>query len=490
MITPVPPRRAGARPVIHLASAALLLVWLAPVAGARADPVHASVPHATLAPAMRMDRIVLAPGTNADAYRPASATPGFARQTGLACSACHYGFPELTPFGRLFKLNGYTLTGLKPITGQAPANTTLKLAPIPPASAMVVVSLTHVQKDVPDQQNDAASFPDEVSLFLTGEITPRVGAFVQITYEGQEGSIGIDNTDIRFANHGTFASHDLLYGITLHNNPSVQDVWNTTPAWGFPFLSSPVAPSPGASPLIEGGLEQNVLGLGAYALWNQALYTEFTTYRSAPQGGSANSDATDVVKGVAPYWRVALQHQFGRTYAMIGTYGMVARLFPAGIEGPTDRFADVGVDGQFEHTLKQGVVILRSSYLHEGQRLEGLLAEDPAGAENLTNTLRTFRSSLSYMPSTRYNFTAGFFNVSGTRDDVLFAPEPLEGSASGRPNSSGVLGEFDFNAWENLRLGAQYVGYGKFNGRSNNFDGSGRNASNNNTLYLFAWTAF
>ena len=33
----------------------------------------------------------------------------------LACSVCHYGFPQLTPFGRLFKLNGYTLTGLTTI---------------------------------------------------------------------------------------------------------------------------------------------------------------------------------------------------------------------------------------------------------------------------------------------------------------------------------------------------------------------------------------
>ena len=30
----------------------------------------------------------------------ANATPGFARQTGLSCQACHTIFPELTPFGR------------------------------------------------------------------------------------------------------------------------------------------------------------------------------------------------------------------------------------------------------------------------------------------------------------------------------------------------------------------------------------------------------
>ncbi|HUW27311.1 MAG TPA: cytochrome C, partial [Sulfuriferula sp.] len=42
---------------------------------------------------------------------PARAVPSFARQTGQNCVACHAGgqFPELTPYGRLFKLTGYTI---------------------------------------------------------------------------------------------------------------------------------------------------------------------------------------------------------------------------------------------------------------------------------------------------------------------------------------------------------------------------------------------
>jgi hypothetical protein len=44
-------------------------------------------------------------------WRPANALPSYARQTGQQCAACHNGFPELTPYGRLFKLNGYTFTG-------------------------------------------------------------------------------------------------------------------------------------------------------------------------------------------------------------------------------------------------------------------------------------------------------------------------------------------------------------------------------------------
>ena len=52
---------------------------------------------------------------NGNAY----AIPSYARQTGLACSSCHYSFPELTPFGRNFKLNGYTMVGRQTIDAKA-----------------------------------------------------------------------------------------------------------------------------------------------------------------------------------------------------------------------------------------------------------------------------------------------------------------------------------------------------------------------------------
>lgn len=40
----------------------------------------------------------------------ANALPSFARQTGQKCAACHVGgsWPQLTPWGRFFKLSGYT----------------------------------------------------------------------------------------------------------------------------------------------------------------------------------------------------------------------------------------------------------------------------------------------------------------------------------------------------------------------------------------------
>jgi hypothetical protein len=44
----------------------------------------------------------------------AKAIPAFAAQTGEPCAACHIGFPQLTAYGRLFKLQGYVAGGSTP----------------------------------------------------------------------------------------------------------------------------------------------------------------------------------------------------------------------------------------------------------------------------------------------------------------------------------------------------------------------------------------
>src|SRR5512143_4129688 len=48
----------------------------------------------------------------------AQAVPSFARQTGIACEGCHTVFPELTPFGRKFKMNGYLIDNLVQIKAE------------------------------------------------------------------------------------------------------------------------------------------------------------------------------------------------------------------------------------------------------------------------------------------------------------------------------------------------------------------------------------
>src|SRR5271168_3869503 len=138
----------------------------------------------------------------------ALAVPSFARQTGMACEACHTVFPELTHFGRMFKANGYTIDNLKQVQGiTATKEQMLSLSALPPIAVMVQISDTWLQTPLPDStgaaghsQTSTVGFPQQISFFYAGKIAPQLGAMIQLTYDNAAGTIGIDNTDLRYAN--------------------------------------------------------------------------------------------------------------------------------------------------------------------------------------------------------------------------------------------------------------------------------------------------
>jgi hypothetical protein len=170
--------------------------------------------------------------------RQTHAVPSFARQTGMACQACHTAFPELTPFGRSFKLNGYQIDNLPQVQGIASSTKyELLLNQVPPRSVMLQTSYTKTGNPLPDSavpgakaQDGQLLFPQQASLFYAGRVAPELGAFIQITYDSAAGIVHWDNSEIRYAKQVTGATNGLTWSITLNNNPTVQDVWNSTPA--------------------------------------------------------------------------------------------------------------------------------------------------------------------------------------------------------------------------------------------------------------------
>jgi len=357
---------------------------------------------------------------------------------------------------------------------------------VAPVSLMFQTSYTSTKKALPGTQNGTVLFPDQLSLFTGGEITPHVGGFLQVTFDPQSGQIGVDNADFRFATHGSILSKRATFGLSVNNNPTVQDVWNSTPAWGFPYGSSAVAPTPGAATLIDGTLGQQVAGLTAYTMWNDRVYGEFGAYRSAPLGiqRPLDSTATGVIKGAAPYWRVAFPNTWGQNYLSVGTYGIAASVFPAGVAGPTNRFTDVALDIAYMHSFGSNSFTLDGTWIHEKQTWTA------GGAANPTNTLRTFRMDAMYHIGTRYAFTLAPFVTTGTSDTLLYAPAAVVGSRTGSPKNDGLVAEIDVMPWQNMRLQFQYVAYDQFNGSSSNYDGFGRRASDNNTLYILTWLLY
>lgn len=438
----------------------------------------------------------------------AYAVPSFGRQTGLACEACHTAFPELTPFGRRFKLNGYVLDNLPQIKTITPENQeALLLNQIPPLSVMFQASYTKTKAALPDvalpgalAQNGQVLFPQQASLFYAGRIAPNFGAFIQITYAPEDGSFGFDNTDIRYANHFNLFGKDTIYGIGANNNPTVQDVWNSTPAWQVPFdQRSSAAPTPVAAAIVDGTLGGNVAVPSVYLWWNDSVYAEIAAYRSAPQGfntgqagaGPLDSTANSVIEGVAPYWRLAYENDWGRNALSFGTYGMMTRLFPGAgtpLAGATDRFTDTALDAQYQYLGDDHLFSVQTTWIHERQQLDASFAS--GASANQTDTLKTFRLGGSYYYQRKYGAGLGYFSTTGTTDMGLYAPGSVLGSASGSPDSRGWTAELDYLPWQNVKFALQYTAYTRFNGGSTNYDGFGRNASDNNTLYLLAWINF
>jgi hypothetical protein len=97
---------------------------------------------------------------------------------------------------------------------------------------------------------------------------------------------------------------------------------------------------------------------------------------------------------------------------------------------------------------------------------------------------------VEYHFGNRVSTTAGFFDVTGTADPLLFAQAAISGSLNGSPQSTGYLLNLSWWPQQNVDLAFQYTGYTRFNGAAANYDGSGRSATANNTVYLLARFVF
>ncbi len=426
----------------------------------------------------------------------ARAVPSYSRQTGFPCQSCHTTPPELTPLGRIFKLNGYTMTGIQKIeTKPTKRDAGLNLLQWLPLSVLFDTSFSSTSQPQPGTQNGNIEFPQAVSLFLSGAWGDHVGSFVQVTYDSQADTFSWDNTDIRYANSTKLAGKDFVYGVMMNNNPTVEDLWNSSPAWGFPWVSSNVAPSPTAAAIIDGPLAQDVAGVGGYGMWNNHLYVAATLYRSEHIGGSQPPDGQGYsynIRGLAPYWRLAWQESLGKNnYLEIGGYGMHMKSSPNAITGLEDGYTDWAVDFQDDWTIPQlrnDILSLRGTYIRENSALDATFAL--GGAAQPGHHLNTLLANAEYHFGNRISTTFGWFNITGTTDPLLYPPAPVSGNANGDPRSNGYIANLSWWPIQNIDLAFQYTGYLRFNGARLNYDGAGRNAKGNDTVYLLARFVF
>jgi hypothetical protein len=422
----------------------------------------------------------------------AEALPAFAAQTGQPCQMCHVGGfgPQLTPYGRDFKLGGYTQR-----------STSFSV----PISAMVVASYLRTakgQQPPPEDFKANDNFAmDEASLFLAGGLGSHLGGFVQATYDGVAHAWTWDNLDLRAVTRVQIRGVPTVLGLSVNNNPTVQDAWNTLPGWGFPYTDSALAPSPAASPIL-GSLAQTTLGVTGYAWINRAVFIEAGAYGS-PSAGTLRSLGADPtapgnISGLAPYGRLAFQPMLGGGTLELGAFGFAAAIHP-GLDrstGLTDHYTDLGLDASYQKALASGDVFsLNGRLLHEQQSLKATCVLAGAAVQDCaSNVLTDFRADASYYWRGKIGLTVAGFETLGSVNPVIYAD-----NRTFRPDSSGVMVQIDGTPFGdrdqphrriNMRVGLQYTAYGLFNGSHSNFDGAGRRASHNNSLRVFTWFAF
>jgi len=125
----------------------------------------------------------------AAAFAPeASAIPVFARQTGMACSACHFQhFPLLNGFGRAFKSAGFTMMGAQvKVEGEH--------LDIPNVLNLGVLTSAYYQ----NEKNSGGAAPKigvpgsggEFSLFMGGRISEFAGFLSEVGLGGPAAAVG------------------------------------------------------------------------------------------------------------------------------------------------------------------------------------------------------------------------------------------------------------------------------------------------------------
>lgn len=422
------------------------------------------------------------------------AVPSFARQTHQACVACHVGGfgPELTPFGRVFKINGYTMK----VGNDAKV----------PLSAMLVESFTHTSKAQTSAPNTNFGTNNNVelqqaSLFLAGRLTDHMGVFAQATYSENGGLLGWDNADVRYARPFSHGDHNGTWGISVNNNPTISDVFNSAPGWGYPYMSSNLAFGAPASAKLFGGLGGQTIGATAYAQIDGKLYIEAGGYKSLSAAWSerVNGSFSGKLSGMAPYARATYTWQVPHGNLTFGGFLLNMKQgaaatglngYNVAVAGPTDNFNDVGLSGDYQYFNGDHTITVNGLYVHENQTLNNTYGG--GGSSNLHNSLDSFNAKGSYWFRNTYGFTLAQFISNGSNDLTLYGN-------NGSPNTQGGILEFDYNpfgqsnSWKqpyaNMRLGVQYTYFTKFSGLVHNVDGAGRNASDNNTLYVYVWLA-
>jgi hypothetical protein len=307
----------------------------------------------------------------------------------------------------------------------------------------------------------------------------------------------MDNVDLRYADHIVDKQKDIVWGLSLNNSPGVTDVFNAMPAWVYPYQAS--ASGSGTEPPVKTALEGafgggTAVGTNAYvyldrkyyaevgAYWAGAGPTSILTYVNTPE----NNNGTTLLVGANPYYRFAYTTEWGASNAMVGVFGMNSTIDDGTGAGLSTTFVDRGIDAQYQYISDPHVLSAQFRYISED-------ISDATGAYAGPAKLQSTYAKAMYVYRAKYGAGLAYWRVEGDYDP--YYQGGLGGGAnflgtSGYPNTTVWIPSVFWQPLQNVRFTLYKTIFSEYLGNSDNYDGLGRNAADNNTTYLYMWMAF
>ena len=299
---------------------------------------------------------------------------------------------------------------------------------------------------------------DQISAFLAGGIGEHTGGFMQFTYSNIPNASHLDNTDLRpYTTTFDLGGNELRVGTTINNNPTVQDPYNSTFAWGYPYVASGLAPTPAASPILASGFNNNSIGYTVYAWYDHSLYLEagvYTTLSPWSLAASAMTSVSAVRRARCPICappmngtgtprrcmsaRSTCSPMSIRSSGVFQTDGSMGR----------DHYSDYAFDASYQY-LGDGthIVTAQGIFTHEDQNLEGTTAASMQQRHDVRTEIEPQPDPderLLLVPEHLWPDARLAEHLGTGQSGAVCTGVDLTGSANSKPNSNAFIIEADW----------------------------------------------
>lgn len=295
----------------------------------------------------------------------ASAVPAFARQTGMACSACHYqSYPALTGFGKAFKTAGYTMMGAQ---GKIEGDHGLS---IPETLNMGMYMQARYKKTGGEDtgttrktNSGRIDLPDEFSMFIGGRVSENIGTLTEM-------SMTVGNSKAKG-----------LVSLAGFKMPITAAEFGENKLIVVPFTVSGLGPQYGFELLATGATNngrviENGVGYSAHmyigagtdasgATVGVAHENYYVTYTPWAQGHNVtNTESTNATVLQGSYIRAVYMPTIGGLDTAIGvsSYGGNSQAGLNGIDGAGKNDAMTIIDGQVQGVIAGFPMGIYASY--------------------------------------------------------------------------------------------------------------------------------